>query len=260
LENEEIKKKVNALQTENEKIKEELQETQKKYEEENVKQKERIKGLFKDSAIVKLDEKKMINDWIDPYNEKNITSELLFRTIVDGDSSTNFHSKCDNKGPTITFIKTSAGKRVGGFTMLSWNSSGSYREDKEASLATFLTLCVDRKLQQSIKRAGRIKNKLMNDSLSLEHIYDQFSFPLKDLLSDNSKNDPLENIIKDEKLKELVESIRTNLSDKEYEVYSLMLSGLKYHEIAILLNRSPKQIDNTIQRLKNKIKKILDER
>ena len=107
-ENEELKKKVNALQTENEKIKEKLQETQKKYEEENVKQKERIKGLFKDSAIVKLDEKKMINDWIDPYNEKNITSELLFRTSVDGDSSTNFHSKCDNKGPTITFIKTSA--------------------------------------------------------------------------------------------------------------------------------------------------------
>ena len=136
----------------------------------------------------------------------------------------------------------------------------SYREDKDASLATFLTLCVDRKLQQSIKRAGRIKNKLMHDSLSLEHIYDQFSFPLKDLLSDNSKNDPLENIIKDEKLKELVEAIKNDLSDKEYEVYSLMLSGLKYNEIAILLNRSPKQIDNTIQRLKNKIKKILDER
>ncbi len=136
----------------------------------------------------------------------------------------------------------------------------SYREDKKASLATFLTLCVDRRLQQCIKKAGRIKNKLMNDSLSLEHIYDQFSFPLKDLLSDNSKNDPLENIVKDEKLKELVESIKTNLSDKEYEVYSLMLSGLKYNEIAILLNRSPKQVDNTIQRLKNKIKKILEER
>ena len=139
-ENEELKKKVNALQNENEQIKEKLQETQKKYEEENVKQKERIKNLFKDSAIVKLDEKKMINDWIDPYNEKNITSELLFRTSVDGDNSGTFHTKCDKKGPTITFIKTTAGKRIGGFTMISWTSYGNYREDKDAfifSLDTF---------------------------------------------------------------------------------------------------------------------------
>ena len=88
--------------------------------------------MFKDSAIVKLDEKKMINDWIDPYNEKNITSELLFRTSVDGDNAATFHNKCNNKGPTITFVKTTAGKRVGGFTMLSWASTNGYREDKEA--------------------------------------------------------------------------------------------------------------------------------
>lgn len=134
-----------------------------------------------------------------------------------------------------------------------------YREDKNASLATFLTLCVDRRLQQSIKKAGRVKNKLMNDSLSLEHVYDQFSLPLKDILSDNSQNDPLENIVKDEKLKELVDAIKDNLSESEYEVYSLMISGLKYSEICLLLNRKPKQIDNTIQRVRNKIKKIIEE-
>ena len=105
----------------------------------------------------------------------------------------------------------------------------SYREDKKASLATFLSLCVDRRLQQTIKKAGRVKNKLMNDSLSLEHTYDQFSLPLKDLLSDNSENDPLENIVKEEKLKELVEKIKEELSDSEYEVYSLMISGLGYN-------------------------------
>ena len=136
----------------------------------------------------------------------------------------------------------------------------SYREDKNASLATFLSLCVDRRLQQTIKKAGRVKNKLMNDSLSLEHVYDTVSLPLKDLLSDNSMNDPLENIVKEEKLKELVEKIKEELSDSEYEVYSLMISGLKYNEIAMVLDKNPKQVDNTIQRLKNKIKKILDER
>jgi RNA polymerase sporulation-specific sigma factor len=100
----------------------------------------------------------------------------------------------------------------------------------------------------------------MNDSLSLEHVYDTVSLPLKDLLSDNSMNDPLENIVKEEKLKELVDKIKEELSDSEYEVYSLMISGLKYNEIAMVLDKNPKQVDNTIQRLKNKIKKILDER
>ena len=132
LENEELKKKINEIQLENEKFKIKLEENQKNYKEVNIKQKERIKNLFKDSDIVKLNEKKMINEWIDPYMEKNITSELLFKTSRDGDSSTTFHNKCNKKGPTITFIKTTAGKKIGGFTMLSWESTGGYRKDNDA--------------------------------------------------------------------------------------------------------------------------------
>ena len=81
-----------------------------------------------------------------------------------------------------------------------------------------------------------------------------------DLLSDNNENDPLENILKEEKLQELVDNIKCSLSEAEYEVYSLMINGLKYDEIATLLNKNLKQVDNTIQRVKAKIKKIMDER
>ena len=136
----------------------------------------------------------------------------------------------------------------------------SYRTDKHAALASFITLCVDRKLQVCIKKAGRLKNKLLNESLSLEHVYDAYTSPLMDLLSDNKENDPLENIVKEEKMAELVSSIKERLSDMEYEVYSLMVNGLKYDEIATLLNKDLKQVDNTIQRIKGKIKKILEER
>ena len=132
LENEELKKKIEEMQLDKEKLKKKLEENEKNFEEKTKKQTERIKNLFKDSAIVRLDEKKMINDWIDPYSEKNITSELLFRTSVDGDNSATFHNKCNNKGPTITFVKTTAGKRIGGFTMVSWTSLGNYKEDRDA--------------------------------------------------------------------------------------------------------------------------------
>ena len=135
----------------------------------------------------------------------------------------------------------------------------SYREDKEASLSSFLTLCVDRKLQVSIIKASRLKNKLLHDALSLEEEYKSTS-QLKEMLSDNSLNDPLENILKEENYKELIKEIKKQLSSSEYEVYTYMLNGLKYDEIATLLNKNLKQVDNTIQRVKNKIKKILEER
>ena len=132
LENEELKKKIEELQLDREKLKNKLEENQKNFEEKTKKQTERIKNLFKDSAIVRLDEKKMIDEWIDPYSEKNITSELLFRTSIDGDNATTFHNKCNGKGPTITFVKTTAGKRIGGFTMISWTSSNNFKEDRDA--------------------------------------------------------------------------------------------------------------------------------
>ena len=121
---------INKLYLENEELKQKVKDL----EESSLKNIERIKNLFKDSTIVKEDEKKMINDWIDPYGEKNITSELLFTTKTDGDSSNTFHSKCDGKGATITFIKTTAGKRIGGFSSIPWSTKSNYDTDNEAFL------------------------------------------------------------------------------------------------------------------------------
>lgn len=136
----------------------------------------------------------------------------------------------------------------------------SYRDDKDAALASFITLCVDRRLQVSIKKAGRLKNKLLNDSLSLEHVYDSSASPLMDMLSDNFENDPLENIVKEEKAEELMKDIKRSLSSREYEVFSLVANGLKYDEIALLLNKDLKSVDNAIQRMRFKIRKIMEDR
>lgn len=133
----------------------------------------------------------------------------------------------------------------------------NYREDKDASPASFITLCVDRKLQSAIKKAGRRKNAILNNSLSLEETYGENETPLMNLISDKSKNDPLENIVASEKTTKIEEEIKNMLSSNEYEVYLLLISGLKYDEISANLNKDLKQIDNTIQRIKNKIKTYL---
>jgi len=46
---------------------------------------------------------------------------LLFRASRDGFASAAFHSKCDNKGPTVTIVK-SGNNIFGGFTEESWYS------------------------------------------------------------------------------------------------------------------------------------------
>ena len=135
-----------------------------------------------------------------------------------------------------------------------------YEEAKEAGLPRFITLCVDRRLQVAISKAGRVKNKIMNEALSLEHTYDYFKMPLMYILSDNDENNPLKNIVSEEDFKYLIAKIKEELSTSEYEVYSLMIGGLSYQDIAALLNKEPKQIDNTIQRIKIKVKKILEGR
>lgn len=140
------------------------------------------------------------------------------------------------------------------------DSINNYREGKDASLVTFITLCVERRLQVCLIKAGRLKNKFLNESLSLDHTYEDGKLPLIEVISDNSNNDPLENITKEEDLNELVSKIKEVLSDREYEVYALLVSGLNYKEIASLLDQEPKQVDNAIQRIKNKVKKILEER
>ncbi len=132
-----------------------------------------------------------------------------------------------------------------------------YDEKKNVQLSTFISLCVDRRLQNTILKAGRFKNKILLDSLSLDHEYGEQQIPLREMIKDQKNSDPLLGITKQEEFDELYMEIKKELSTQEFEVYELMIHGLRYHDIALVLNKTPKQVDNTIQRIKNKIRAIL---
>ena len=55
--------------------------------------------------------------------------KLLYRASRDGDKANDFHSKCDGKKNTVTFVKTIKGKKFGGFTQSAWNKNGSWITD-----------------------------------------------------------------------------------------------------------------------------------
>lgn len=135
----------------------------------------------------------------------------------------------------------------------------SYRGDKDAGLASFISLCVDRRLKSVIVKASRIKSQLFNDAMSIDYSYTE-NTTLKDILSDGNKNNPLEKITVDESYEELLKNITKELSNKEYSIFYFLVRGLNNKEIALLLNKDLKQINNTITRIKAKTKKILDKR
>jgi hypothetical protein len=55
--------------------------------------------------------KNQINKWI-----------LLYKASRDGFKASKFHDKCNNKGPTVSIIRSTDGYIFGGYTSKSWNS------------------------------------------------------------------------------------------------------------------------------------------
>ena len=77
-------------------------------------------------------------------------------------------------------------------------------------------------------------------------------------LSTNA-GEPLEELLGSELESKLKGFMQSECSKLEKEVLQLFLNGWKYKEIAEKLNKSAKSIDNTIQRIKYKLKKVLGE-
>lgn len=65
------------------------------------------------------------------HNSKAIK---LYKASTNGFGGSNFHTFCDNKGPTLSIIKTTGNYIFGGFTNISWDLSNQYKHDTSSFL------------------------------------------------------------------------------------------------------------------------------
>ena len=128
-----------------------------------------------------------------------------------------------------------------------------YQEQSDVLFYTYAQKCIRRKMISIVVSLGRNKNKILNESIS----YDDEDNLLLKIVKDSSPN-PEEIILNKEQEEVLNSKIKSELTDFENEVYDLLINGLKYGEIATILKKDRKSIDNTIQRIKTKIRKILN--
>ncbi len=137
-----------------------------------------------------------------------------------------------------------------GFT----NAINNYDENKETTFYTFAKVCIERKMQSLIISTTRLKHKILNDSLSLEEdLSNCENLNLGHLLGD-LKNDPEVICLDKERNKELLKTIKKRLTPFEEQVLDLKINSFTYQEIASILDKTPKAIDNAIQRIKFKAK------
>ena len=131
----ELKNNNNYLENKENEIKNEKEERNKYYN-----------NLFLESNIIKKDERKLISKWILPHY--NLKFELLYKGSRDGYTNDIFHSKCDNKGPTVFVAKLENNRRFGGFTSDPWKDGVIGMDDK-----AFL-FSLDNKIKYGPKKKG----------------------------------------------------------------------------------------------------------
>lgn len=136
-----------------------------------------------------------------------------------------------------------------------------YKADKQTSFRAFAELCVKRQIITAIKTATRQKHVPLNSYVSLNKpLYDEESDrTLLDVIEGRVTN-PEDLFISQEGMDHIQRQIDTLLSDFEKQVLEAFLDGKSYQEIAELLGRHVKSIDNALQRVKRKLMHFLEEK
>ena len=136
--------------------------------------------------------------------------------------------------------------------MLGLNDAiNSFRDDKETNFGTYARLCIERRIYSLAKSTRTYKNKILNESISIE---DEDDLTIDRFLMDNSSN-PDSMISENDFQNDIITKLKSQLTDLEKRVLELKKNDFNYKEIADILEKEPKAIDNALQRIKNKLKK-----
>lgn len=133
----------------------------------------------------------------------------------------------------------------------------SYDEKRESSFSTFANLCIKRQMISAIKKYTAAKCRHLNEAMEDSNYYDKeekinYKFPSLGFYT------PEEILLSKELIKLLEKYLVENLSELEKNVFYCLIKQKTYIEIAKQLNESPKKIDNTIQRIKKKVRGYLE--
>ena len=131
-----------------------------------------------------------------------------------------------------------------------------YNKEKESSFYHFAELCISRQIYTVVEASNRKKHAPLNSYVSLYSGTNEDGVVLADSLTTSAMENPEQMMIDQESLLLFMEELKGRLSKMERRVLDYYLAGLNYQQIASEMEKSPKTIDNALQRIKAKVKNV----
>ena len=131
----------------------------------------------------------------------------------------------------------------------------TFDKEKNVSFYTYANACIKTSIISAMRQTFRMKNRILNNSYSLDMLIEDTNSSLYDLCEDES-NEPNNVLINKEEKEELLNNIKSKLSKNELVIFELKLKGLKNDEIAELLGKDKKRIENAMSIIKKKYKEL----
>lgn len=127
-----------------------------------------------------------------------------------------------------------------------------YDDSKEASFRTFAEVCIRNRLYSALRAAARDKHSPLNQSVPLDTPFfdsNSYTFDIGRTVSQS----PEEFLIDREHTQDLLTNFKKQLSEFETKIMGYYLDGLSCREIAETVGKTPKSVDNAVQRIRRKV-------
>ena len=132
-----------------------------------------------------------------------------------------------------------------------------FDKSKNVKFSSFVRLCVKSELISFVKKHSSKRHGILTDIIYCRKLTDKgviYDSIIEEIYS-SDKDNPERILFTKELFKEIKIFLKKELSVFEQEILILLSKGHSYREICILLKMESKKIDNTIQRIRQKLKK-----
>ena len=131
----------------------------------------------------------------------------------------------------------------------------TFDKDRDVTFYTYANTCIKKSLMSAIRQTFRMKNRILNNSYSLDNLILDSNYSFYELCRDY-RNDPDIVISETEEENEVITDIKSKLSKNELAIFELKLKGLTNKEIADLIDKDKKYVENTMFRINKKYKEL----
>ena len=139
------------------------------------------------------------------------------------------------------------------------NAVRSYKSDEKATFRTYATYCIRHRIISAITAANRNKHQPIANYVSFytkigKKGQDGEELQLLDILEAGPKTDPEEVVLDREDQEEKQDIMKKVLSPMERSVARLYIEGNSVSEIASILSKEEKAVNNALFRIRKKLK------